>query len=159
MELVLYLELMSHTNHASEHGTQKPRKKIVRKAIGPKLRPVLYVLWVLLALVTANSGYLAGIRVLESLLETELQTYFFQWMFLGHVVLGLLLILPILVFAIGHMRNTHNRINRRAVRVGYALFAVSLLILASGIALLRIGPLEKMAPATRSQNNNKKYKK
>lgn len=141
---------MSQSNRPTEDGTQKPRKKIVRKAIGPKLRPILYVLWALLALMTANSGYLAGIRLLESLLETELQTYFFQWMFLGHVVLGLVLILPFLVFAIGHMRNTYNRINRRAVRVGYALFVVSLLILLSGIALLRIGPLEKMAPATRS---------
>lgn len=127
----------------------KPRK-VVRKAIGPRLRKVLWVLWALLALMTANSGYLAGIRALESFLDTELQTYFFQWMFLGHVVLGLLLILPFLVFALGHMRNTYNRMNRRAVRVGYALFVVSLLILISGLALLRIGPLEKMAPTTRS---------
>lgn len=129
--------------------TKKPRK-IVLKAIGPRLRKVLWVLWALLAVMTANSGYLAGIRVLESMLDTELQTYFFQWMFLGHVVLGLLLILPFLIFAIGHMRNTYNRMNRRAVRVGYALFATSLLILISGLALLRIGPLEKMAPSTRT---------
>ena len=130
-------------------AVSKPRKK-VRRAIGPKLRPVLRVVWVLLAIMAINSGYLGGISLIESLTGSELQTYFFQWMFLVHIVVGLVLALPFLVFAVGHMRNTHNRRNRRAVRVGYVLFAVCLVILFSGLALLRLGDFALSDPRARS---------
>ena len=133
----------------SPTDTAQPKRRVVRRAIGPKLRPVLTVVWVLLAFMAANSGYLGGLSLLEHLSGQTLQTYFYQWMFLGHVAIGLLLAAPFLVFAIGHMRNTHNRRNRRAVRVGYVLFAVSMLVLVSGVALLRLGPLELKDPRTR----------
>ena len=134
----------------SSSAAPKPRKRVVRRAIGPKLRPVLKVVWVLLAFMAANSGYLAGISLLEWVSGSTLQTYFFQWMFLGHILVGLLLAAPFLVFSIGHMRNTHNRRNRRAVRVGYVLFAVSLAILFSGLALMRLGSFELKDPQARS---------
>ena len=134
----------------SSHGVKAAKRPKVRRAIGPRLRPVLRVVWVLLAFLAANSAYLAGISLWEWIGEVPRQTYFFQWMFLGHVVIGLLLVVPFLVFAIGHMRNTHNRRNRRAVRVGYVLFAVSLLILFSGLALLRLPGVELTDPRFRS---------
>ena len=127
----------------------KPRPK-VRRAIGPKLRPVLKVVWVLLAVLAVNSGYLGGISLLEWLTGSTLQTYFFQWMFLVHLVVGLVLAVPFLVFSVAHMRNTHNRRNRRAVRVGYVLFAVSMVILLSGIALMRLGDFALSDPQARS---------
>jgi tetratricopeptide (TPR) repeat protein len=56
---------------------------------------------------------------------------------LGHLVLGLVLIVPFLVFGLVHMLNSRGRRNRRAVRVGYALFAVCVVVLATGLLLLR----------------------
>src|SRR5260370_38559631 len=58
-------------------------------------------------------------------------------MFGALLVLGLLLVPPFLVFGVAHIKNAHDRPNRRAVRAGYLLFTVSLVLLFSGIALMR----------------------
>ena len=69
---------------------------------------------------------------------------------LAHLVLGLLLVLPFVVFGVFHIKNAHNRPNRRAVRVGYLLFGVSLALLFSGIALTRLDFFEIKNPVIRS---------
>ena len=115
-----------------------PRKKYVR-AVGPRLRLLLYFIFGLVAVLGANSAYLASITFIEWLRGYTIQNYFYQYMFLGHLVLGLLLLLPVVIFGAIHIRNAYNRPNRRAVRVGYALFAVSLILLFSGVALMRVG--------------------
>ena len=63
--------------------------------------------------------------------------YFYMVMFGIHLVLGLGLILPVVIFGIIHIKNSHDRPNRRAVSVGYSLFVCSLALLFSGIALMR----------------------
>ncbi|MEZ5943607.1 MAG: multiheme c-type cytochrome [Planctomycetaceae bacterium] len=130
--------------------TTTPPKRIVVRAIGPKLRKLLYVLAGLLGLLFANSAYLATITFLEWLHKETYQNYFYQCMFLAHLALGLLLIVPFLVFSIIHMRNTFDRKNRKAVKVGYALFVVSLLLLGSGLALFRVQGFEIKQPTTRA---------
>src|SRR5215208_5111525 len=114
-----------------------PRKAYI-PAIGPKLRNVFYVVLVLLALLGANSAYLFSVTSLEVLTGHVYQNYFYQIMFLVHVLLGLLLIVPFVVFGVIHMLNTRNRKNRRAVNVGYALFFVSIVVLISGVLLMRV---------------------
>lgn len=52
--------------------------------------------------------------------------------------MGLVLIIPYLIFGILHMKNSSNRPNKNAVRVGYALFAAGIIVLISGVALTRI---------------------
>ena len=147
--------LMPDPNPAAADATTpltpgvKTRPK-VRRAVGPKLRPWLRAVWALLAVLAANSLYLAGVHLTEWGTGSEVQNYFFQWMFLAHLVLGVLFVTPFLVFAVAHMRNTHNRRNRRAVRVGYALFGVSLVILGTGFALLRLGDVGIVDPTKRS---------
>ena len=74
------------------------------------------------------------------------QNFFYQYMFLGHLVLGLILVVPFLCFGILHMLAARNRRNRRAVRIGYALFAAALLLLATGILLMRIGGFDLQQP-------------
>src|SRR5512143_3444619 len=114
-----------------------PRKRYVR-ALGPPLRLLLFAIFGLVAVLGANSAYLASITFLEWASKQTYQNYFYQFMFLAHLVLGLLLVLPFVVFGAFHIKNAHNRPNRRAVRVGYALFGVSLALLFSGIALTRL---------------------
>lgn len=130
-------------------ATPPPKRKYVR-AVGPRLRVLLYGIFGLFALLGANSAYLLSITILEEVTGYLYQNYFYQMMFLAHLVLGLVILLPVIVFGIGHIKNAHNRPNRRAVRVGYALFAISLVLLFSGVALTRLDFFSIKNPAIRS---------
>jgi tetratricopeptide (TPR) repeat protein len=116
------------------------RKKYVR-AIGPRLRALLYFIFALVAILAANSVYLSAISFLEWLKtdpNTTYQNWFYMVMFGTHLGLGLLLVLPVVIFGLVHMRNAHNRPNRRAVKVGYLLLTTSLVVLITGLLLTRI---------------------
>src|SRR5207247_4563400 len=109
-------------------------------AVGPRLRMLLYLIFGLVAVLGANSVYLAAITLLEwgkGDPNTTYQNWFYMVMFGGHLALGLVLVLPVIVFGALHIRNAHDRPNRRAVRVGYVLFAMSLALLFTGVALMR----------------------
>ena len=122
-----------------------------RLPVGAGLRKLLYVVFALFALLFANSAYLASITFLEWATGETYQNFGYLCMFLAHLVLGLLLIVPFLVFALIHMRNTYNRRNRRAVRVGYGLFAACLVLLVTGLLLFRIeGMIDLKQPLARS---------
>lgn len=129
-------------------GRPAPKKYV--RAVGPRLRKLLLFVFALLALLGANSGYLASITALEWWTHRTYQNYFYQYMFLGHLALGLLLIVPFIVFGVVHMLNSWNRRNRRAVRVGYALFAVCIIVLITGLLLMRVvGLFELKQPTAR----------
>jgi hypothetical protein len=118
----------------------EPTKKKYVRAVGPRLRLLLYLIFGLFAVLGANSVYLASITLIESLKgdpNTTYQNYFYMLMFGTHLVLGLLMVLPVVIFGIIHSRNAHDRPNRRAVRVGYLLFTTSLVLLVTGVALMR----------------------
>ncbi|MBL36795.1 MAG: hypothetical protein CMP07_00120 [Xanthomonadales bacterium] len=128
----------------------QPRLRRYVPAVGPRLRILLFALFALFALISVNSLYLLTIRIAEAASGQVFQDYFYQYMFLAHLGLGLLLIVPVIVYGIQHVRNAHDRPNRRAVKVGYALLACALVLLASGLALTRGLPLlELRAPAAR----------
>ena len=132
-------------------GRQAPqRRRRYVPAIGPRLGIVLFVVLGLFALLAVNSVYLASITVLEWVRDATYQDYFYQWMFLLHLVLGLLLILPVVIFGIIHMRNAWSRPNRWAVRMGVALFSTALVLLFTGVLLTRFGFFEVNDPAVRS---------
>ena len=62
--------------------------------------------------------------------------------------------LPVIVFGIAHICNADNRPNRRAVRVGYALFATALVLLVTGIVLTRLeGVIVVKDPAVRARRS------
>src|SRR5258708_33951071 len=112
------------------------RTKYVR-AVGPRLRLLLYFIFGLVALLGANSVYLASITFLQWLnREVTYENYFYQFMFLAHLVFGLVLVLPFVVFGFAHIRNATNRPNRRPERVGYFLFAITLALLFPGLLLM-----------------------
>lgn len=128
----------------------KKRRKYVR-AIGPKLNRLLWVVFGLFAVLGINAVYLSSITILEWWTQQTYENYFYLQMFFAHLILGLLIVVPVIVFGLVHMRNTYDRKNRRAVRVGYALFAASLILLFSGIVLTRVeGLIDVRDPAIRS---------
>jgi tetratricopeptide (TPR) repeat protein len=140
-------------NRASLTVTQP---KAHRRVLGPRLKIVFHIVLAIAAVLGANSVYLAAVTCLEwtSHRWGEGLTYqnsFYLVMFLLHILLGLLLIVPLLVFGISHLLVARHRRNRRAVRLGYALFAMALVILVTGLLLVRVvGFFELKAQATRA---------
>src|ERR1035437_7278255 len=127
-------------NESTPDNSNAPRKRYVR-AIGPRLRVLLYFIFGLVAILAANSVYLSAITWLEWLKHDPNLTYqnwFYMVMFGTHLGLGFLIVLPVVIFGLIHMVNAHDRPNRRAVKIGYLLFAVSLIVLLTGLLLTRI---------------------
>lgn len=129
---------------------RKPGARRPRKAVGPRLRLLLVAVLVLFSVLLINSAYLGGITYLEWLTDRTYQDYTYQLMFLFHLVVGLVLVVPALVFIAIHMRNTWQRPNRRAVRAGLGLFAAVLVLLVSGLLLVRFDFFEIRSEAVRS---------
>lgn len=117
--------------------TQGARRRY-RPAVGPRLRKLLFAVFGLYALLGINAVYLGGVTFLEWWTGQTFQNWFYLNMFLVHLLLGLLLVVPVVVFGLVHMRNTRHRRNRRAVRVGYALFVTALVLIATGVVLTRV---------------------
>ena len=112
------------------------RRKYV-PAVGPRLKKLLAVVFGLFALLAVNSVYLASVSILEWSTERVYQNWFYLIMFLVHLCLGLLFAAPMILFGLLHMRNAYQRSNRRAVKVGFALFSTALILLISGFLLTR----------------------
>lgn len=122
-------------------------------AVGPRLRVLLWVVFALAALLGANSLYLTAVSFLDWYSANfgagaVYQNYFYYLMFLGHLGLGLLLVLPLLVFLIAHLRATRSLPNRRAAQMGYLLLAACGVLLLSGLALVRIDGLPQLRAPT-----------
>jgi len=128
----------------------QPKTRRYVRAVGPRLRVLLYCIFGLVALLGANSAYLGSITFLEYVQGVAYQNYFYQCMFLAHLILGVLLVAPVVVFGALHLKNARGRPNRRAVRAGYTLFAVSLAVLLSGLALMRFDFFAIKDPRLRS---------
>ena len=126
-----------------EHGRSAP-------VIGPRLRLVLRVVLVSFGLLSLNTAYLLAVSGLEWATGSGYQESFYLWMFLVHLALGLILILPTLIFAALHVRNAYQRPNRRAVRAGLALFGTILVLLVSGLVLTRYSFFAFRSPTIRT---------
>lgn len=138
------------TDSSAEKTTKHPGKK--RKyipAVTPRLKIFLYLVFGIFAILTANSIYLASITFLEFATQKQFQDFFYICMFLVHLILGLLIIVPFIIFVGFHLRATFRRRNRAAVRVGYVLMFISIALLLSGIGLTR-NIVDLKSPAIRS---------
>lgn len=120
-----------------------------KRPVTKRLRIVLYVVLLLFGVLAANGLYLTSITWLQVATGEIYETHFYQLMFLVHLALGLLLIVPTVLFGFVHMFRSRHRRNRRAVRIGYALFAVAIMILVSGLLLTRIGKFHIVDPTAR----------
>lgn len=113
---------------------QAARRTRYVPVVGPRLNKLLAVVFGLFALLVVNSVYLVSVTIAGA----RYQNWFYLNMFLVHLVLGLAIVVPIVVFGIMHARKAWNRTNRRAIRVGVALLSVALALLATGIVLMRV---------------------
>lgn len=122
---------------AASTGSGPAARRRYVPAVGPRLKKVLVLVLGLFAILSVNSVYLGAVTFLEWATGNLYQTHFYFLMLLAHVGLGAVLAVLTVVFGVIHGLNTRHRPNRRAVRVGYALFAASLALLGSGFLLLR----------------------
>lgn len=128
-----------------------PQKQKYVRAVGPRLRVLLYVVFGLVALLVANSLFLFSITALEWVTKATYQDQFYLWMFILHIVLGLLLIVPFVAFGLIHMVTSWNRKNKRAIRIGYALLIAGIVVLITGLLLMRIeGLFDLKHPVSRT---------
>jgi len=121
-----------------------------RPVIGRHLKRLLAVLFALSGLLAINSAYLVSITLAEYISGELFQKYFYQLMFLAHLLLGLLIVLPGVIFGALHLRNAWPRPNYRAIRAGIALYVTILMLLLSGIVLTRFDFFELRDPGIRS---------
>ena len=119
----------------------RPRPTGYVPALGPGLKRLFWVVLALVSLLAANSVYLGTVTLRGWLAGpgVSYENYFYLWMFLLHLGLGLALIVPFLAFGTIHLVTARNRRNRRAVRVGYALFIAGIAVLLTGLLLMRVG--------------------
>ena len=145
---------MSTADDARAMLAQAEPTKYVR-VVTPRLRKLLYLVFALFAILGANAMYLSSVTFLSWISSVQTgqpvsyENLFYQYMFLLHLALGLLLIVPFIVFGVMHLLAGRNRRNRRAVRIGYALFIASILLLITGVLLMRVGGLEIRNMTTR----------
>ena len=110
-------------------------------AVGRRLRPWLWVVLVGFALLGANGFYLSSVTAMTYLTGVLQQTPFYLAMVILHLALGLLLIIPFVVFGLTHLVTSWKRPNKSATRYGLILLAASIGILATGLILVRIDGL------------------
>ena len=120
------------------------------QVISPALRRLLVLVLTLFGLLVINSLYLVVINLAGQGTQS-LENYFYLMAFLAHLVLGLLLILPALLFGALHLKRAWRwrQRNRYAVRAGLALYATIILVLLTGLLLTRFGFLEVNDPQIR----------
>lgn len=140
---------VSEAARAAALASATPRRRYV-PAVSARLRKLLYVVFALVGLLGANAAYLASVTFMEWYTGQTYQDYFYQYMFLAHLVMGIVLIVPFICFGTFHMIAARTRRNRRAVMIGYVLFAVCLVVLISGLLLMRIGSFDLRQPLARS---------
>jgi hypothetical protein len=118
--------------------------------MGPVTRLLLAVLYATAAVLTASAIYLGAVSLTEWLRGASLQGYVYQWVLIAHLAVGVLVLVPFVVFATAHPLTARTHPNRRAARVGYVLAALSAAVLVSGMALMRVGGVDLRNPALRT---------
>ena len=73
---------------ADAGSARRPPRRRYRPVIGPRLKPLLWVVFGLFALLAVNSFYLSGVRVAEAATGETYQNWFYISMFLLHLAVG-----------------------------------------------------------------------
>jgi tetratricopeptide (TPR) repeat protein len=114
-------------------------------AIGPRLRILLYIVFAGFAFLAATGVYLLVISAMNRINTNQLYTTAFTfWMLFLHIAVGLVGIVPFVVFGVTHWWSARKRDNRVAVRLGIILFLLGIVVVVSGIALIQIEHLPQL---------------
>lgn len=139
---------MNTPNHSSGSA---PQERPVRRpapyapTVGPRLRMLLFTVFAVFAFLGASGAYLVTITALNySQAPRNFTTPTLFWVFLAHIVVGVLGTLPFIAFGAWHWWTARQRPNRVAVRLGILLFLAGLLVCLSGFALIQLDGFPQM---------------
>lgn len=118
--------------------------RIYEPAVGPRLRILLALIFASVALLGASGFYLLAIRAVDMSSAHTLTGFFSLGMTLFHVLLGVVIIVPFLIFGFIHYTSARHRPNRRAVRLGIVLFITGILVCLTGLALIQLEGLPQL---------------
>jgi tetratricopeptide (TPR) repeat protein/uncharacterized membrane protein len=143
---------MDTSNPIPAQTTAEPPRPLLRTkrgfvyepAIGPRLKVLLLAIFTIVALLGATGAYLVAIRVLEVVRGLRYENQFSIGMFMVHVVFGVLVVIPFLVFGFTHLATARNRPNRLAVRLGIALFITGIAVALTGLALVQLDKMPQL---------------
>jgi tetratricopeptide (TPR) repeat protein len=122
--------------------TNDQNAKPKHSALSPFLRKVLAIMFAVFAIMMMNSAYLLSITLLEQTTGRDLQGYFYLLMFLFHLGVGLIAVVPVLLYGPLHFRRARHHSNENAKSAGILLFIGAVSLLLTGVILARFGFLE-----------------
>jgi tetratricopeptide (TPR) repeat protein len=123
-------------------------------AVSPRLKVLLLALiFPSVGLLGATGVYLVAVRVMEWARRPQTYTnQFTLWMFILHVFVGVLLVLPFLFFGFAHLATARHRKNRLAVKLGITLLTASILVGLTGLALIQLEGMPQLPTGTWGRN-------
>ncbi|MFL5245933.1 MAG: multiheme c-type cytochrome [Gemmataceae bacterium] len=114
------------------------RGRVYEPAIGPRLKVYLAVIFAGVALLGATGIYLFALSALNFTTGRNYTSYFSLCMVFVHTYGGVLFVLPFIIFGLVHYATARHRPNRRAVRLGIALFSAGIIVCVTGLALVQV---------------------
>ena len=118
--------------------------------VGPALRWLLRALYLLTGVLTATAVYLGAVTAAEFVTGASYQGYVYQWAVLVHLAVGVVIVLPFIAFAPAHALAAWTHPNRRAARMGYVLAGLAVVVLVTGVGLMRVAGLDLRDPGMRA---------
>jgi len=134
---------------SSAPSTRDRRGRAYVPAVGPWLRPLLWGILSGFAVLGATGVYLASAKVLTWWSGVPQTTYFYFCMYILHLLLGFLILAPFIAFGFAHLVTSWKRPNKAAIRYGIMLLVASIILMISGLMLVRIAPFEIKSPRVR----------
>jgi tetratricopeptide (TPR) repeat protein len=113
-------------------------------AIGPRLKILLFFVFAATAILGVTGIYLLSIDVLERLRQRTYTNQFTLQMFVIHILVGLIFIVPFLIFGCTHLLTARKRKNRLAVKLGIVLFLSGIFVVVTGLALIQLSGLPQL---------------
>ncbi|MFO0866300.1 MAG: multiheme c-type cytochrome [Gemmataceae bacterium] len=129
----------------SPNDTLRGKSRKYVPALGPRMHSVLWLIFLLTAVLGSTGFYLIAVRAYEIYRGQSYQSQFSLWMFLAHILVGVAVLIPFVPFGIAHWRSSSNRTNRRAIRWGIVLFAIGLLVGLTGLALVQLEGMPQLS--------------
>ena len=122
----------------TDDQTRSRRRGPAGPVVTPALRWWLRVILVVFGLLALDSIYLAAVDLAAWWSGESREDQGYLWAILIHLVLGLAIIVPYIVYGARHAWRGRFRPNRRAVAVGWGLLWVGVALLVTGVLLVRV---------------------
>ena len=124
---------------------KRPAPRAYVPTLGPVLRVLLAVVFGTFAVLGATGAYLLAVTVLNKVYPDRLfTTPFTFWTLLGHTGVGTLATIPFVAFGVWHGLTARRRPNKVAVIRGLVVFALGLVVVGTGFALVQLDGLPQL---------------